>query len=345
MTLLTAPERVHAARTRGARRATSAIVALAVILVVLFVVSLAAGDPVYSLGDVWRVLIGEQVPGASFIVGELRLPRAVLAITAGASFGLAGITFQTMLRNPLASPDIIGITNGANAAALFGIVVLGAGTLAVSMGAVVAGIATAALIYGLAASGKAVGTRLILVGIGIAAMLHSVTSYLLVYANELDLQRAMRWLNGSLNLASWDTVLIAAVPFVLLTPILLLLGPRLSLLRLGEDLAAGLGVPVEATRRMLVLVAVALASFATAATGPILFVAFMSGPIATRLVGHRGSLMVPSALVGATLVLAADLIGQYAFDTRYPVGVITGALGAPFLIYLLIRTQRTGGSL
>jgi len=94
-----------------------------------------------------------------------------------------------------------------------------------------------------------------------------------------------------------------------------------------------------------VLVAVALASFATAATGPILFVAFMSGPIATRLVGHRGSLMVPSALVGATLVLAADLIGQYAFDTRYPVGVITGALGAPFLIYLLIRTQRTGGSL
>lgn len=345
MTVLTAPERVHAARTRGARRATVAMVALAVILIVLFVVSLAAGDPVYSLGDVWRVLIGEQVPGASFIVGELRLPRAVLAVTVGASFGLAGITFQTMLRNPLASPDIIGITNGANAAALFGIVVLGAGTLAVSLGAVVAGIATAALIYGLAASGKAVGTRLILVGIGIAAMLHSVTSYLLVYANELDLQRAMRWLNGSLNLASWDTVLIAAVPFVLLAPILLMLGPRLSLLRLGEDLAAGLGVPVEATRRMLVLVAVALASFATAATGPILFVAFMSGPIATRLVGHRGSLMVPSALVGATLVLAADLIGQYAFDTRYPVGVITGALGAPFLIYLLIRTQRTGGSL
>src|SRR5690606_9790082 len=172
--------------------------------------------------------------------------------------------------------------------------------------------------YALAASGKAVGTRLILVGIGIAAMLHSATSYLLVYANELDLQRAMRWLNGSLNLASWDDVAMIGVPFVVLVPVLVLLGPRLALLRLGEGLAAGLGVPVESARRLLVIVAVALASFATAATGPILFVAFMAGPIATRLVGHRGSLMLPSALVGSTLVLAADLIGQYAFDTRYP---------------------------
>ncbi len=341
-----AVEIVRVARSRGTRRAAVTVIGLAVTVLVLFVVSLVAGDPVYSLGEVWGVLRGDLVPGASFIVGELRLPRAVLAVLVGAAFGLAGITFQTMLRNPLASPDIIGITNGANAAALFAIVVLGASSAIVSLSAVVAGVATAALIYALAASGKAVGARLILVGIGIAAMLHSATSYLLVYANELDLQRAMRWLNGSLNLASWNQVLLVAVPFAVLVPALLLLGHRLALLRLGEDLAQGLGVPVEATRRLLVLVAVALASFATAATGPILFVAFMSGPIATRLVGgHRGSLMLPSALVGSTIVLAADLVGQYAFDTRYPVGVVTGAIGAPFLIYLLIRTQRTGGAL
>ncbi len=342
---MTAVDTVRAARVRGARRANLTVISLAVLLVVLFVAALAAGDPAYPLGEVWRVLIGQDVGGANFIVGDLRLPRAVLAVLAGAAFGLAGITFQTMLHNPLASPDIIGITNGANAAALFAIVVLGASGLVVSLGAVAAGVLTAALIYGLASSGAAVGTRLILVGIGIAAMLHSVTAYLLVYANELDLQRAMRWLNGSLNLASWNSVALVAIPFAVLAPALLLLGRRLSLLRLGEDLAAGLGVPVETTRRLLVLVAVTLASFATAATGPILFVAFMSGPIATRLVGHRGSLMLPSALVGSTLVLAADLIGQYAFGTRYPVGVVTGALGAPFLIYLLIRTQRTGGSL
>ncbi|MFS0883786.1 FecCD family ABC transporter permease [Aeromicrobium sp. 179-A 4D2 NHS] len=345
MTTLTPVEIVHAARTRGSRRATGAVIALAVTVVALFVVSLMAGDPVYSLGEVWRVVRGEMVPGASFIVGELRLPRAVLAVLAGAAFGLAGITFQTMLRNPLASPDIIGITNGANAAALFAIVVLGASGAIVSLFAVVAGVATAVLIYGLASTGKAVGSRLILVGIGIAAMLHSVTAYLLVYANELDLQRAMRWLNGSLNLAAWDDVALIGVPFVVLAPALLLLGSRLALLRLGEDLASGLGVPVETTRRLLVLVSVTLASFATAATGPILFVAFMAGPIATRLVGNRGSLMLPSALVGSILVLSADLVGQFAFDTRYPVGVITGAIGAPFLIYLLIRTQRTGGAL
>ncbi|MTB88573.1 iron ABC transporter permease [Aeromicrobium senzhongii] len=336
---------VRAVRMHGARRARFAIAGLAVLVAVLFLVSLSVGTPIYSPGDVWKVLTGQFVPGASFIVGELRLPRATLAAVAGACFGLAGVTFQTMLRNPLASPDIIGITNGANAAALFAIVVLGLSGLAVSLGAVAAGVATAAVIYALASSGAAVGTRLILVGIGIAAMLNSVTAYLLVYANEWDLSRAMRWLNGSLNLADWDGVALVAIPFVVLTPVLLLLGRRLMLLRLGEDLAAGLGVPVETTRRLLVLVAVALAAFATAATGPILFVAFMAGPIATRLVGHRGSLMVPSALVGAALVLAADLIGQYAFDARYPVGVITGALGAPFLIYLLIRTQRTGGSL
>ncbi|MCL3838466.1 FecCD family ABC transporter permease [Aeromicrobium duanguangcaii] len=336
---------VRAVRMHGARRARVAIGTLAVLLGALFIAALSLGDPVYPLGDVWKVLTGEFVPGASFIVGELRLPRAALAVVAGACFGLAGVTFQTMLRNPLASPDIIGITNGANAAALFAIVVLGLSGLAVSLGAVVAAVATAAVIYALAASGAAVGARLILVGIGIAAMLNSATAYLLVYANEWDLSRAMRWLNGSLNLADWGTVALVAVPFVVLTPLLLLLGRRLMLLRLGEDLAAGLGVPVETTRRLLVLVAVALAAFATAATGPILFVAFMAGPIATRLVGHRGSLMAPSALVGAALVLAADLIGQYAFDARYPVGVITGALGAPFLIYLLIRTQRTGGSL
>ena len=345
MTTLAPVEIVRTARTRGSRRATGVVVALAVTVLVLFVVSLVVGDPVYSLGEVVRVLRGEVVPGASFIVGELRLPRAVLAILAGAAFGLAGITFQTMLRNPLASPDIIGITNGANAAALFAIVVLGASGAVVSLAAVVAGVATAVLIYGLAATGKAVGTRLILVGIGIAAMLHSVTAYLLVYANELDLQRAMRWLNGSLNLAAWDDVALIGLPFLVLVPALLLLGSRLALLRLGEDLASGLGVPVETTRRLLVLVSVTLASFATAATGPILFVAFMAGPIATRLVGHRGSLLLPSALVGSILVLVADLVGQFAFDTRYPVGVITGAIGAPFLIYLLIRTQRTGGAL
>jgi len=336
---------VRAARRRASRRAGVTIAALSCTLLALFAFSLVWGDRIYPISDVVAVLAGQDVPGASFSVGELRLPRAVLAVLAGASFGIAGVTFQTMLRNPLASPDIIGITHGANVMALFCILVLGLSGLAVSVSAVIAGVGTAFGIYLLAARGGVVGTRLILIGIGIAAMLHSATLYLLVSADQWDLQGAMRWLTGSLNLASWDDVAMLSLAALLLVPIVLVLGRDLGLLRLGDDAAAGLGVAVERSRRLLVVAAVALAAFATAATGPISFVSFMAGPIAVRLVGPRGALIVPAALTGAVLVLSADLVGQFLFEHRYPVGVVTGALGAPFLVYLLIRTQRTGGSL
>ncbi len=336
---------VRRARHSAGRRVAVVVAALTVLLAGLFVFSLMYGEHPYSLGDVLRVLAGQQVPGASFTVGELRLPRAVLGILAGAAFGMAGVTFQTMLRNPLASPDIIGITNGANVAALFLILVLGLSGLVVSLAAVAAGVGTAFVIYLLAARGGVVGTRLILIGIGVAAMLNSVTWYLLIGANQWDLAGAMRWLTGSLNLASWDDVALLALAFVVLLPLVVGLGRDLSLLRLGDDAAAGLGVPVERSRRLLVISAVGLAAFATAATGPIAFVSFMAGPIATRLVGPRGTLIAPAALVGAAIVLASDLAGQFLFEHRYPVGVVTGALGAPFLVYLLIRSQRTGGSL
>jgi iron complex transport system permease protein len=176
-------------------------------------------------------------------------------------------------------------------------------------------------------------------------MLDSVITYVLSKAATWDLQTAMQWLTGSLNGATWDTVLPLAVACAVLGPVLLLQGASLGMLRLGDDTAASLGVRVSRTRVLLILSAVGLLAFATAATGPIAFVAFMAGPIAARLVRSGGSLLVPAGLVGALLVLVADLIGQFAFDNRYPVGVVTGVLGAPYLIYLLIRTNRSGGSL
>jgi len=285
------------------------------------------------------------VPGASFTVGELRLPRATLAVLAGACFGLGGVTFQTMLRNPLASPDVIGISTGASAAAVVAIVVLELQGTTVSVLAIIAALATALLIYLLSFKDGVVGTRLILVGIGIAAMLDSVVSYVLVRAATWDLQTAMRWLTGSLNAANWDDVRLLAVAMVVAVPLLLAQAKHLDLLQLGDDAASALGVRVERTRLLAILGAVALIAFATAAAGPIAFVAFLSGPIAARLVGPGGSLMVPAALTGALLVLCADLVGQFAFDARYPVGVVTGVLGAPYLVYLLIRTNRAGGSL
>ncbi|MDV8002791.1 FecCD family ABC transporter permease [Rhodococcus sp. IEGM 1408] len=319
--------------------------ALALVALALLAATLMLGKTFYSPAEVAGVILGRDVPGATFTVGRLRLPRAVLAVLTGACFGLGGVTFQTMLRNPLASPDIIGISSGAGAAAVFAIVVLGLGGTSVSVFAIVAGIAVALTIYLLAYRGGVVGTRLVLIGIGIAATLNAVTDYILKTAPQWELQEAMRWLTGSLNGASWAHVQPVLVACCVFAPVLLLKSRDLSMLRLGEDTASALGVRTERTRIVLIVAAVGLIAFATAAAGPIAFVAFLSGPIAARLVGPHGSPLVPAALVGVVLVLAADLVGQFAFDTRYPVGVITGALGAPYLVYLIARTNRTGGSL
>ncbi|WP_246004802.1 FecCD family ABC transporter permease [Nocardioides marmorisolisilvae] len=332
-------------RRRRVRRRGAVVAVLAALVVTIFAVSLMVGHTYYPLIDVWHVIVGDVVPGASFTVGELRLPRASLAVLAGFAFGIGGVTFQTMLRNPLASPDIIGISQGASAAGVFAIVVLGYSGPTVSVVAVVAALVTALLIYLLAWKDGVVGTRLVLVGIGIAAMLHSVISWVLLRASQWDLQVAMRWLTGSLNHASWDVVIPLLVAVLAATPVLLSQGRPLALLELGDDTAAALGVPVERTRLVSIVAAVLLIACATAAAGPIAFVAFLAGPIAARLVGPGASLLVPAGLVGALIVLLADQVGQWALGTRYPVGVVTGALGAPYLVYLLARTNKSGGSL
>ncbi|NLV79591.1 MAG: iron chelate uptake ABC transporter family permease subunit [Rhodococcus sp.] len=332
-------------RIRRGRRRRIVIAVLTLLVVAAFAASLVFGKTNYPPSDVLRVILGHDVPGASFTVGRLRLPRAVLAVVAGICFGLGGITFQTMLRNPLASPDIIGISSGASAAAAFAIIVLSLGGTQVSVFAIVVGLGVALLIYALSFRSGVAGTRLILIGIGIAAMLDSVTAYLLSTAGAWDMQEAMRWLTGSLNGVGWSATLPVVVALVVLGPVLLLQNRNLAMLQLGDDAAQALGVRVERTRIIAIVAAVGLIAFATAAAGPIAFVAFLSGPIAARIVGQGVSLVIPAALVGSLLVLVADFCGQYLFDTRYPVGVVTGALGAPFLVYLIIRSNRAGGSL
>lgn len=331
-------------RRRGVRRRV-VVVVLASLVVVAFAVSLLVGQTVYSPEEVLRVMLGEQVPGATFTVGRLRLPRAVLAVLVGLCFGLGGVSFQTMLRNPLASPDIIGISAGASAAAAFAIVTLSLGSTQVSVLAITAGLVVALIVYALAYRSGVAGTRLILIGIGVAAMLDSVTAYVLSRAAAWDLQEATRWLTGSLNGASWGEVVPVLVAVVVLAPVLLSRSRDLAGTQLGDDTAAALGIRVNATRLVVIVAAVGLIAFATAAAGPIAFVAFLSGPIAARIVGPGGSLLVPSALVGALLVLVSDFVGQYALGLRYPVGVVTGVLGAPYLIYLIVRSNRAGGSL
>lgn len=335
----------EADRRRRISRQRWTIGILALLVCCLFALTLVLGQSLTPPADVVRVLLGETVAGASFLVGTLRLPRAVLLLLAGVSFGLGGVVFQIMLRNPLASPDIIGITSGASAAAVFAIIGLSLSGPAVSIVAVVAGLLVALLVYGLAVRNGAAGTRLILVGIGVSAMLHSVTAYILSSAPAWNLQEALRWLTGSVNgaqLSDAPPMLFAVVVFGGL-----LLGQRreLDALRLGEDTAAALGVRLARTRIIVIFAAVGMIAIATAVTGPIAFISFLAGPIASRLIGSGGSLLIPSALIGAVLTLAGDYTGQFLLPSRYPVGVITGALGAPYLLYLIVRINRSGRSL
>lgn len=350
MTALLAPaplapvDALRAGRRRRTRRRALAIAVLAVLLIALLAAMLMLGRTIYPVSDVVAVLAGRDVPGASFTVGTLRVPRALTGALAGIAFGAAGSTFQTMLRNPLASPDVIGITSGASAAAVVALIVLHWSGAATALLALVVGIATAAAIYAAARGGESTGGRLILIGIGIGAMLDAVVSYVISRAAEWDVAVAMRWLTGSLNGARMADLAPLAVAVVVLVPVVLLLSRDLRALELGDASATALGVRVDRSRVLLIVAAVALACFATATTGPIAFVAFLAGPIAARVVGPGTSLVIPAALTGACLVLAADLIGQFAFDTAFPVGVITGILGAPYLLFLLIRTSRQGGS-
>jgi len=335
---------VRTGRIRRSRRRVIVISALAITVLLLVAAVIMVGNTIYPVSDVVKVIRGESVPGASFTVGTLRIPRALIGALAGLAFGAAGATFQTMLRNPLASPDVIGISAGASAAAVVCLVVLHWSSTATMFAALIAGVATAAAIYLAARGGESTGGRLILIGIGIGAMLDAVVSYSIQRAAEFDVAVAMRWLTGSLNGSRWESVIPLGIAVAVLLPLIVLLSRDLGALELGDAAATSLGVRVDLVRILLILAAVTLTCFATATTGPIAFVAFLSGPIVSRLVGHGSSLTIPAALTGACLVLIADIIGQFAFDTRFPVGVITGILGAPYLLFLLIRTSRRGGS-
>ncbi|WP_084413109.1 FecCD family ABC transporter permease [Fulvimarina manganoxydans] len=344
--MVTPPDQfVAASRQRCARRRRGLVALLLALLLSAAVVTLTLGRSYVPITDVLRILLGGEVPGATFTVEVLRLPRTVLSILAGLSFGLGGVAFQIMLRNPLASPDIIGISSGASAAAVFAIVGLSLTGPVVSILAVLAGLAVAMLIYGLAVRNGEAGTRLILVGIGVSAMLQSLISYVLLNAPAWNRQEAIRWLSGSVNGARLDEALPLLTTFIVFGLLLLSRSRELETLRLGDDMAAALGTPVSRSRIVIIISAVSIIAVATAVTGPIAFVAFLAGPIAAHIVGANGSLLLPSSLVGAVLVLVADFAGQFLLPARYPVGVVTGVLGAPYLIYLIIRVNRTGRAL
>lgn len=330
---------------RPSTRRIQVLALLAALVAGLILLTLSCGRGCLAPGDVFAALTGAPGADASFVVSELRLPRAVLGLVAGLSFGLGGVAFQVMLRNPLASPDIIGISASAGAAAVFAIVILSVDGWLVSLIAVAAGLGVALLIWTLSARRGAAGARLILIGIGISAMLDSITSYVLLEAPAWDRAEALRWLTGSLNGAQLTQAIPVAGALLVFGGLLAFTARDLEALRLGDDTAQALGVRADGTRLRVTLAAVGLVAIATAATGPIAFVAFLSGPITARLLPGAKGLLLGAALVGAFLVIAGDFVGQFLLPARLPVGVVTGAVGAPFLLYLIIRANKNGGTL
>ncbi|THF81773.1 iron ABC transporter permease [Cohnella fermenti] len=333
---------IMAGRRQRSRRYWGVTTVLAVISLLLCFLMLYFGNTIYSIDKIARVLGGEQIKGATFAIHTIRLPRMLAGLFAGFAFGVAGHIFQTMLRNPLANPNVLGITTGSSAAAVYCIVILHTSEAVVSVVSVAAGLVTVTLLYLLSRRRAFSIGRLILVGIGLDAMLSSVITYLLQKSASQDVPAAFRWLSGSLNGSKLEELPPLVITVLVLAPIILLLGKHLSLLELGEQSASSLGIHTDRTRIALILCSVCMIAMATATTGPIAFVSFLAGPIARRLVGVGHTNIIPAGLVGVILVLAADLIGQFAFETRFPVGVITGILGAPYLIFLLIRMNRKG---
>jgi iron complex transport system permease protein len=330
--------------TRVHARGIAITVALAAGAFVVFCWSLMVGDYSIPLGDVLATLVGDDPGGGSaYVVRTLRLPRALTAVLVGAGFGLSGALFQRLARNPLASPDVIGVNAGATAAAVFVIVVLNGTTMQVTFGALAGSVVAMVAVYLLAYREGVTGYRLVLVGIGLTLMLLAITHYLITRAEIFQAQRATVWLTGSLNGRDWDHVRYVTVALAVLVPVALGLARHLRALELGDDLARGVGTRVEGSRAALLMVAVGLAAVSTASAGPIGFVALASPQIARRLVGARSLALLPAAACGALLLGASDLLARRAFaPTELPVGVVTAAVGAPYLLFLLARANKIG---
>ncbi|MFD0686712.1 FecCD family ABC transporter permease [Actinomadura fibrosa] len=324
-----------------------ALAVAAVCLVVALgtgVLLIGSGDFPMSPADVVRTLAGQGSPADSVIVNEIRLPRVVTALAVGAALGLAGAIFQSLVRNPLGSPDILGFTQGAGTGVLTVIVLFGGGSAAAAAGAAGGGLATGLVVWAVAGRHGAHGQRLVLVGIGVAAILTGVNGYLLTQAQIVDAARAVLWLTGSLDGRDWADSAPLLIALAVLGPLVLVgCGRALRMLELGDDAAHALGVPIERARLILLGAAVLLTSFAAAAAGPVSFVALTAPQLARRLTRTPGPNLLPAACMGAALLVAADWAAQRAFTGhQLPVGVVTGLLGGGYLVWLLVTERKTG---
>ncbi|WP_031171755.1 FecCD family ABC transporter permease [Streptosporangium roseum] len=318
---------------------------LAVAAFLVFCLSIGLGDFPIGLPQVISTILGRGERVDEFVIMDLRMPRALAGLIVGVALGVSGAITQSIARNPLASPDILGITGGASAVAVFLVTVSGgaAATIVNSVGlsaaALAGGLGTGLLVYFLAWRRGIDGLRLILIGISVSAVTEAITAWLLVTADIRDVARAQAWLVGSLDNRSWDEVWVALWCTLALLAVVSCVAFHLRPLHFGDEVAAGLGVRYSTVRAVLLLCAVLLAGVAVSAAGPVPFVALVAPQVAMRLSRYPTPPLVASGLLGALLLIGADLVARTALPITLPVGVVTAAIGGPFLVYLLVRAN------
>lgn len=321
-------------------RSIAVNVLLAIAAAAIAVGSIAVAADTLDIGRVLAALTGSGDYYDWLVVTRFQLPRALAGLLIGVALGVAGAVFQSLSRNPLGSPDIAGFTAGASTGAVVQIIVFGSGAAGVALGSIGGGLVTAFLVYALAHRSGVQGYRLVLVGIGLNAILSALNRFLLSAAELSTAQQAQIWLIGSLNGRSWADLVPIAITLVVVLPLVLVLGQRMRLVEMGDDLATALGVPVERTRAYLLVLGTALAAVATATAGPISFIALAAPQIAKRIAGPG---LVSAGVTGSLLLSVSDLASLWISPSgQLPVGVFTASVGGAYLAWLLLWASRRG---
>jgi iron complex transport system permease protein len=314
---------------------------LAALTFLVFCVSISVGDFTIELPAVVRTLFGQGERVDEFVIMDLRLPRSLIGLIVGIALGVSGALTQSIARNPLASPDVLGITGGASATAVFLVTVTGGSAVTSAVGlpaaALTGGLLTGLLVYFMAWRRGIDGFRLVLIGVSVSAVMQALTTWLLVVADIRDVARAQSWLVGSLDSRAWSQVWTTLWVTIVLVVIVLVVAFQMQPMHFGDDVAAGLGVRYTAVRAVLLLCAVLLAGVAVSAAGPVPFVALVAPQITMRLLRTPVPPLIASGLFGALLLIGSDLIARTALPNDLPVGIVTAIIGGPFLVYLLVR--------
>ena len=309
------------------------------LLLAVAVLSLVVGDYPLTVPEAIKTLFGGGSQRDHYVVFEVRLPRLTMATLAGVGLAASGAIMQALLRNPLASPELLGITGGASVAAVTGTLVLGVSGITLVGLAFVGGLVIAAVLLVAAAREGSSSYRIVLAGVGIAFVCVAITGFLMKRTQLNEAQMALRWMTGSLEATSWSNALVLGIVLALALPCTAVMHRALQPLELGDAQAGALGVAVHRARTGLLVLGVLMAAAVTAFVGPIAFVALAAPAITRSLVGRGSAAITASAILGGALLALSDIVAQHALGAAVPVGVVTGIVGAAYLLWLLARAK------